>query len=127
MKSAGCLLLGAAMLAVPLQAEAKNMFYGLAASWCDIGRNKPRFEITDDGSLIYDQSKGRVCQIKNATNMDDPFGDYVVTWRCASRDIKEKLTTFVQHDKNGDRRFLLTRRISGKAETFEQCTGEEAK
>jgi hypothetical protein len=114
-----------AFLATSLRAEAKNMFYGLAASWCDQGGNKPkRFEITDDGSLIYDLSRGRVCQIKSATNMDQPFGDYIVTWRCETGEVKEKLSTFVLHDKDGGRRFVLTRENiprRGKAQTFEQC------
>ena len=51
----------AALLSTSTRSEAKNMFYVLAASWCDQGGHKPkRFEITDDGSLIYDWSKGRV-------------------------------------------------------------------
>jgi hypothetical protein len=125
------LLLPAAILAIislmaaPPGAEAKNMFYGLVASWCDQGGNKPkRFEITDDGSLIYDWSKGRVCQIKSATNMDEPFRDYIVTCRCETGEFREKLTTFMLHDKDGGRRFLLRREKlprRGKAETFEHC------
>ena len=98
------------------------MFYLLAASWCDKGGKKPtRFEIKDDGSLIYDASKGRVCQIKSATNMDQPMGDYHVTWRCDNGEVKENLTTFMDHDKNGGRRFFLIR----KGKIFEQCEEQD--
>ena len=42
--------------------------------------------------------------------MDQPVGDYIVTWRCETGEVKEKLSTFVLLGKNGGRRFLLTRR-----------------
>jgi hypothetical protein len=59
--------------------------------------------------------------------MDQPVGDYIVTWRCETGEVKEKLSTFVLLGKNGGRRFLLTREKiphRGKAETFEQCSEE---
>ena len=98
------------------------MFYLLAASRCDKGGEKPtRFEITDDGSLIYDGSKGRVCQIKSATNMDQPTGDYLVTWRCDTGEVKENLSTFMEYVQDGSRRCFLIR----KGKLFEQCKEQD--
>jgi hypothetical protein len=106
----------AMLLAGP--AGAKNMFYVLASKWCDRGGVGPmRFEITEDGSLIYDLARGRSCQINSATNMDRAAGQYTVTWRCPQGQIKEKLITDMEHDKQGNRHFLLKR--NGK--TYEQC------
>ena len=94
------------------------MFYILASQWCDRGGGGPmRFEITEDGSLIYDRARGRVCQISSATNMDQAGGEYTVTWRCERSVTKEKLITYLEHDKQGNRHFLLER--NGK--TYEQC------
>jgi hypothetical protein len=99
-------------------ASTKNMFYVLAAKWCDVEGGGPmRFEISEDGSLIYDPVHGRTCQITNATNMDQPYGTYNVTWRCEAGVIKERLFTTIEHDKQGNRHFLLRR--NGK--TYEQC------
>jgi len=88
-----------------------------------------RFEITDDGSLLDDQSQERQCQISNATNMDQPVGSYDVTWRCQNgRQIKEKLSTSIVHDQKGDRHFLLVRQRmtpNGKPQAFEHCTDSE--
>lgn len=116
-------IITAALLLGASAAQAKNMFYILDAAWCENGVKQ--FRITDDGSLIYDEVKGRVCQIKSATNMDQAQGDYVVTWRCERGEVKEKLSTSIVHDKSGNRRFFLTRRTGGKIKTYEQC--EEGK
>jgi hypothetical protein len=109
-----------ALLALPT--AAKNMFYLLAAKWCDEGGGGPtRFEISEDGSLIYDPAHGRTCQISSATNMDQPSGTYRVTWHCKAGMIKERLFTTIEHDKNGNRHFLLKR--NGK--TYEQCSDQD--
>jgi len=84
------------------------------------GGGPMRFEISEDGSLIYDPVHGRTCQITNATNMDQPSGTYNVTWRCENGVMKERLFTTMEHDKQGNRRFLLRR--NGK--TYEQCSDQ---
>jgi hypothetical protein len=97
------------------------MFYLLAAKWCERGGGGPtQFEITEDGSLIYEPDHGRACQISNATNMNQPSGTYNVTWRCESGVVKERLVTTIEHDNQGNRHFLLKR--NGK--TYEHCKGD---
>jgi hypothetical protein len=122
MRTCQCRIIALALaMLVAEPASAKNMFYLLAAKWCDVGGGGPmRFEISEDGSLIYDPVHGRTCQITNATNMDQPSGTYNVTWRCENDVLKERLFTTMEHDKQGNRRFLLRR--NGK--TYEQCSDQ---
>jgi hypothetical protein len=127
----------AAVLAAP-QASAQNMFYALAATWCDVGGKRlQRFQITDTGGLFYDRKKvnGPPCTMKAVDGMNQKMGDYFVTWECQANSykpgtfdykmdaFKEKLTTFARHYSDGSRGFFLTRKRlpDGKAETFVQC------
>src|SRR5260370_42631838 len=105
----GAVALAPVML-VAAPAESKNMFYLLTAKWCEPkGAGPMQFEITEDGSLIYDPSAGRVCQITRANNMDRPSGTYGVTWGCEDGVNKERLVTSVEHDRQGNRHFMLKR------------------
>jgi hypothetical protein len=72
MRTCQCRIIALALaMLVTGPASTKNMFYVLAAKWCNVEGSGPmRFEITEDGVLLYNPMHGSTCQISSATNVD---------------------------------------------------------
>jgi len=105
-------------------AEAKNMFYLLAATWCPVGETTNAFTIGDDGALIFDWNKGATCWITSVAKvMDQPMGVYNLVWKCGKDIVPERLETYMSNTPEEGRRFFLTRHLNEprKRETYEQC------
>jgi ribosomal protein L35 len=133
-----------AALSASAQAQKpKDMLWGLAGDWCSVDKSTARrFTITDRGQLI-DGNPGEapICTMKSATNRNQAWGDHVITWRCDPTpphkpedkrtppskfyDLTERISYFVQRDKEGARNELLMRERRGRRELFEVCRTDE--